>query len=230
MRSYADQIPSAGASADEIVETALAAVDPSPNLTWLDIGCGRGDLLRKVKERWQPAQLVGVDAIDWLDDDLRADVTFSTTPAEHADELPSADRVLLVAVIEHLEAPWSVLRRAAAAVSPGGRLVVTTPNIATLRHRAELACRGQLTTFRPDNLPHLSPALPHVIARILAEEDLEVDQPRFAGPDVISLTNGRVWPESIRRRYPSLTCTAVVLSARRSHGATTNGRPAQLSS
>jgi SAM-dependent methyltransferase len=215
VRTYSDQIDSAGASTDEIVQAALDAAQPERGLRWLDIGCGRGDLLREVRDRWQPAALCGADPIDWLDDDLRADVSFHAMPAEQADVLPVADRVLLVEVIEHLEAPWSALRKAARLVAPGGRIVVSTPNLTTLRNRLELGLRGQLTSFRPHYEPHISPALPHVTTRILGEEGLAVQAPRYAGADVISLSRGRVWPERVRGRYPSLTSVSTVIAARR---------------
>jgi 2-polyprenyl-3-methyl-5-hydroxy-6-metoxy-1,4-benzoquinol methylase len=215
VRTYSDQIDSAGSSVREIIDTALDAARPERHLRWLDIGCGRGDLLRRVRDEWEPASLHGIDPIDWLDDDLRADVTFRAVAAEQATDLPLADRVLLVEVIEHLEAPWSALRAAARLVAPGGRIVVTTPNLATLRNRLELALRGNLTSFRPDYQPHISPALPHVTRRILTEEELEVDAPRFAAADVISLTKGRVWPEQLRLRYPRLTSVSIVISGSR---------------
>jgi len=215
VRSYDDQIASAGSSMQEIVDAALAASHPAPNLRWLDIGCGRGDLLRSIRDTWEPADLSGIDPIDWLADDLRDDVKFSTVAAEDADEMPVADRVLMVEVIEHLEAPWSALRQAARLVAPGGRLVVSTPNLATLRHRLELGVRGRLTSFRPDNQPHLSPALPHVTERILLEEGLTIEPPSFAGADVMSLTGGRTWPAGVRRRYPALTSVSVIVSAAR---------------
>jgi hypothetical protein len=106
-----------------------------------------------------------------------------------------------------------MLRKAARLVAPGGWLVVSTPNLATLRTRLELGLRGNLTSFRPDYEPHISPALPHVTSRILREEGLTVQAPRFAGADVISLSNGRVWPEGIRARYPSLTSVSIVIAA-----------------
>lgn len=218
MRSYSDQIDSAGTSMEEIVDTALDAAHPGRNLRWLDIGCGHGDLLRKIRDEWEPASLYGIDPIDWLDDDLRADVEFRAVAAEHAADLPVADRVLLVEVIEHLEAPWSALRQAARLVAPGGRIVVSTPNLATLRNRLELAVRGNLTSFRPDYQPHMSPALPHVTRRILAEEGLGVEEPRFAGADVISLSKGRLWPDTVRLRYPSLTSVSIVIAGRRASG------------
>ncbi|MGD0452059.1 MAG: class I SAM-dependent methyltransferase [Solirubrobacteraceae bacterium] len=215
MRTYSDQLASAGTSIDAIVESALEAARPEPHLRWLDIGCGTGDLLRKIRDEWQPAELYGIDPIDWLDEDLRGDVTFHTVAAEEAEELPTADRVLLVEVIEHLEAPWSALRKAARLLAPGGRLVVSTPNLATLRNRLELGLRGGLTSFRPDNQPHISPALPHVTTRVLEEEGLTVEAPRFAAADVISLSKGRIWPETIRQRYPSLTSVSVIIAASR---------------
>jgi hypothetical protein len=75
--------------------------------------------------------------------------------------------------------------------------------------------RGRLTNFRPDNEPHISPALPHVITRVLSEEGLVVEAPRYAGADVISLAKGRVWPERVRARYPLLTSVSVIVCAQR---------------
>jgi 2-polyprenyl-3-methyl-5-hydroxy-6-metoxy-1,4-benzoquinol methylase len=206
---------SAGASMEAIVQAALDSARPQRGLRWLDIGCGRGDLLRRVRDEWQPESLSGIDPIDWLDDDLAPDVDFRKIAVEDVEELPVADRVLLIEVIEHLEAPWSTLRKAARLVAPGGRLVVSSPNIATLRNRLELALRGNLTSFRPDYEPHISPALPHVTRRILTEEGLTVEEPRYAGADVISLTKGRVWPEMIRARLPALTSVSLVIAGRR---------------
>ena len=211
----AGQLASGGASNEEIIDAALAAARPERGLRWLDVGCGRGDLLRLLRERWAPAELRGIDALDWLDDDLRGEVSFEVRPAEELAATPPADRVLLVEVIEHLEAPWSALRSAARALAPGGWLVVSTPNIATLRHRLELATKGTLTSFRPGYDPHLSPALPHVSARILAEEGLAVEPPAYAGADVISFSKGRIWPQSLRRRYPRLGSVSVILAAHR---------------
>jgi SAM-dependent methyltransferase len=219
MRSFSDQMASEGASMEEIVAGALEAAAPEPHLRWLDIGCGRGDLLRRVRDEWEPAELHGIDPIDWLDDDLRNDVTFQAVAAEDVEGLAVADRVLLIEVIEHLEAPWTALRKAARLVAPGGRIVVSTPNLSTLRNRLELALRGGLTSFRSDFQPHISPALPHVTTRVLGEEGLTVEDLRFAGTDVISLTRGRVWPEPLRRRYPALTSVSVIASARRPRGA-----------
>jgi SAM-dependent methyltransferase len=219
MRTYEDQLESGGASTDEILESALAAARPQPGLTWLDIGCGRGDLLRLVRDRWRPVSLHGLDPIDWLDEDLRDDVSFHRLAAEDATSLQPADRVMLIEVLEHLESPWTTLRQAARLVAEGGRIVISTPNLATLRNRLELALKGNLTSFRPDYEPHISPALPHVTRRILEDERFEVEPPLFAGADVISLTGGRSWPGALRARYPALTSISVIISAARAPAA-----------
>ncbi len=224
VRTYSDQLSSGGTSTREILESALTAARPAAGLRWLDIGCGRGDLLRTIRDEWEPAGLCGIDPIDWLEQDLRDDVEFFAIAAEQAEDLTPFDRVLMIEVIEHLEAPWSALRSAARLLAPAGRLVVSTPNLITLRHRLELAARGRLTSFRPDNQPHLSPALPHVIERILTEEGLSVDPPSFAGADVISLTGGHTWPSGVRRRYPALTSVSVLVSATRDGGRDTPPR------
>jgi SAM-dependent methyltransferase len=215
MATHADQLGSSGSSTDAIVAAAFAAARPQPGLLWLDIGCGRGDLLRTIKRRAEPRGLRAIDAIDWLDADLRNDVDFHLASADNLDVSEPADRVLLVEVIEHLEAPWTALRQAARLVAPGGRIVVSTPNLATVRTRLELGLRGNLTSFRPGYEPHLSPALPHVTARVLAEEGLNVQPPSFAGPDVISLTGGRLWPERVRVRFPRLLSVSVIVVADR---------------
>jgi SAM-dependent methyltransferase len=212
---YAAQESSGGTSNDEILEAGLTAAEPRPGLSWIDVGCGTGDLLRMIRDGCEPASLTGIDLIPWLASDLSDDVEFRQGAAEDIDDLAPADRVMLIEVIEHLEAPWRTLRRAARLVRPGGRIVVSTPNVATLRHRIDLSVRGRLTSFRPDNEAHISPALPHVIARVLSEEGLTPDEPRYAAADVIPLAHGRLWPQSLRERRPALLSVSVVIGARR---------------
>jgi SAM-dependent methyltransferase len=208
------QEDSGGGSNREILTQALRSAEPQPGLSWLDIGCGTGELLRMIRERWQPRSLAGVDPLPWLAPDL-AEVEFHQIAAEQIDALAVADRVMLIETIEHLEAPWTVLRAAARLVAPGGRIVVSTPNIRTLRNRLELSVRGQLTSFRPGYEPHLTPSLPHVTARILTAEGLVVEPLGYAGADVLPGTGGRCWPEQLRARWPVLLSISVFVSASR---------------
>lgn len=209
----ARQRASLGSGHRDITAAALRASSPQAGLRWLDVGCGKGEFLRAVLDSHEPAQLVGSDLIDWLAPDLRDHVDLRIAPAEETAVLPGGfDRVVALETIEHVYTPWSFLRTLANAVAPGGRLVVTTPNIVNLRHRLELLVRGQLTSFRPDNEPHLTPVLPHVAVRVLADEGFRTTI-SYAVNDVLPLTGGRCWPQWVR---PSrFTCVSLVLAARR---------------
>jgi hypothetical protein len=177
-------------------------------------------LLRTVRNSYQPARLTGVDIIDWLDDDLRQQVELVIGSAERVvSELEQpADRVLLVETLEHLEAPWMLLRAAARCVAPGGRIVVSTPNVASLRHRLELLVRGDLTAFRPDNLPHMTPVLPHVVERVLREEGMRISAGFFVGRDIVPWSGGRSWPLLLHGRFPRATSVSLVIVADRETG------------
>lgn len=210
------QLRSAGRSAPEVHSAALALADPRPGLRWIDIGAGTGDVLREIRDHWRPASLASVDVLPWLAADLRSVVeTYVGDAVEVLPRLRPADRVLAVETIEHLESPWTVLRLAARLVHPGGKLVVTTPNITTLRHRLELVARGQLTSFRPQDLQHLTPALPHVIESILEQEGMGDIRWRYATADIIPFTHGRRWPAAVASRLPRLVCTSLLVSASR---------------
>jgi SAM-dependent methyltransferase len=210
------QRASAGVLTSAILEAVLQAAAPEPGCSWLDIGCGTGELLHLIRDRHTPRGLVGIDVVDFLDPDLAADVDHRVGPAESLlADAGGADRVLLAETIEHLEAPWTILRMAARLVVPGGRLVLSTPNVAALRSRLDLLVRGQLCYFRPDNLPHLTPVLPHVARRILEEEGLHVDEVRHAGVDIVPAAGGRVWPRALAGRRPDLFCMSVVMAAAR---------------
>jgi 2-polyprenyl-3-methyl-5-hydroxy-6-metoxy-1,4-benzoquinol methylase len=211
----------AGNSTPEIHAAALAAADPRPGLRWIDIGAGTGEVLRQVRDRWSPSSLVAVDVLPWLASDLRSDVELHVGDAlTEAAALGGADRVLSVETLEHVDAPWALLRVAARLVMPGGVLVITTPSITTLRHRLELLVRGELTSFRAAHLQHLSPILPHVTEAVVCQEGLEDVGRLHVGRDIVPLSGGRVWPGAAARRAPSLLNISVVTVARRPAEAT----------
>jgi ubiquinone/menaquinone biosynthesis C-methylase UbiE len=54
----------------------------------LDVGCGTGRLLRKVRERWPRAQLIGVDAAAGMIDRARQLMPYATFYVSKAELLP----------------------------------------------------------------------------------------------------------------------------------------------
>jgi 2-polyprenyl-3-methyl-5-hydroxy-6-metoxy-1,4-benzoquinol methylase len=57
------------------------------------------------------------------------------------------DAAVALEIIEHLENPWHFARECAAAVRPGGVLVVSTPNIESSRSRLEFLLRAEFRFF-----------------------------------------------------------------------------------
>ncbi len=104
----------------------------------LDVGCGRGLLAEKLSEK--QCRVVGVDvqprAIVWngLEEYHQADL-------ERLGEWKSSrtfDFVLLADVIEHVRNPEELLAETRKALKPGGRLVVSTGNVAIWFYRLSL--------------------------------------------------------------------------------------------
>jgi 2-polyprenyl-3-methyl-5-hydroxy-6-metoxy-1,4-benzoquinol methylase len=65
-----------------------------------------------------------------------------------ASQLPRRyEAAVALEIIEHLENPWHFARQCAAAVRPGGVLVVSTPNIQSSRSRIEFLLRAEFRFF-----------------------------------------------------------------------------------
>jgi SAM-dependent methyltransferase len=104
----------------------------------LDVGCGDGFHLRLLKQYGRPGwKLEGVDASERAVQAARdsgLDVHLGTI--ESADLPQDAyDLILLIATVEHVANPLTVLSAAARLLRPGGRVVVVTDNTATLDFR-----------------------------------------------------------------------------------------------
>lgn len=138
---YREFTSSEGEYLSRRLSAALAVAGVAPAMWVLDVGCGRGEILRHVRQLG--ARAVGVDY-------ATVAVKMSRQIAEHentaggqigvyqadAQRLPftegTFDRLLMLDIVEHLHPPE--LRRALAeayrTLKPGGRIVVhTAPNV-----------------------------------------------------------------------------------------------------
>jgi methionine biosynthesis protein MetW len=110
----------------------------------LDLGCASGALGAALKARG--AHVVGVErdpeyaahARARLDQVIEADLeTLDPEPLGRFDVLIAGD------VLEHLADPWSVLRRFAEIVEPGGTVVVSLPNVRHWESVFAIAVQGR---------------------------------------------------------------------------------------
>jgi SAM-dependent methyltransferase len=117
----------------------------------LELGCGSAATLRAILERdrresfsWAGGVELDQDAADkakeicqrvWV-------CNAETEPFESEIEPGSLDLILCLDVLEHLVDPWRVVERFSPLLRPGGRLVVSIPNIRNWKFIWRLITRG----------------------------------------------------------------------------------------
>jgi SAM-dependent methyltransferase len=106
----------------------------------LDVGCSSGYLARRLVDRG--AVVVGIDSDEQAAEEARAVCEQVVVGDVESMPLPfpehSFDVVLCGDLIEHLRDPEAFLARVRPLLRPGGRLVLTTPNVANWAMRLGL--------------------------------------------------------------------------------------------
>jgi 2-polyprenyl-3-methyl-5-hydroxy-6-metoxy-1,4-benzoquinol methylase len=141
----------------------------------LEVGCGRGQYLERLKAAGWNCVGIDFDAEAVAHAAARGlDVRVGDLAAQRFADA-SFDTVLLSHVIEHLPDPHAVLRECRRILKPGGRVVLLTPNVRSLGHRA--AGRHWIGLEPPRHLFVFSPSS---LARVLVDcgfDDVAVDTP-----------------------------------------------------
>lgn len=123
------------------VLSAVRRLPGFPSLSVLDLSCGEGEILSRLKN--EGCQVLGTRyrTGDYI---IEHDYAAESRVALRDDvdllrRLPFADHsfdvVLLIEVLEHLPSHLHVLAEAARVLRPGGHLLITTPNIARIHSR-----------------------------------------------------------------------------------------------
>jgi 2-polyprenyl-3-methyl-5-hydroxy-6-metoxy-1,4-benzoquinol methylase len=139
--------PTAGAAIN-VHEIVAALLDPPSQLPVLDVGAGTGNFTAYLTSCGYETIAVDIDPVDYRN------AGYCGAPFIEAnldEELPvpleSASGCVAIEVLEHLEGPLLTLRRMAGAVTIGGFVIVTTPNIMSWTSRLELVVRGHHELF-----------------------------------------------------------------------------------
>jgi methionine biosynthesis protein MetW len=135
---YADLVAAHGLSCAH--RLVLAAVPDGTRV--LDVGCSTGYLAAELTARG--CRVVGVEgdpeAAAQARERCELVVVGDVEDPAVRDELPhDMDAVLLADVLEHLRDPWAVLAALRETLAPGGRAVVSLPNIGHWTARRALA-------------------------------------------------------------------------------------------
>jgi len=116
--------------------SVLARLAP-PGGTIVDVGCGTGALLHQVRRRYGSRfRLIGWDyGGPHLERLAGSGIDVVAAPIEPAHVPRGADLFVLNQVIEHVPYPDRLLTMLAAALAPGGHIVIETPDIGGLDAR-----------------------------------------------------------------------------------------------
>ncbi len=124
----------------------------SANAEWLDVGCGDGRTAG-VWAREHGRRYLGVDVSSEAVKAAQA-IGLDARKTDDATALPfpdnSFDVVTCIEVIEHLFLPREAVAEMRRVLRPGGRLIVTTPNVAYWRRRVDMALLGRWNPLGDD--------------------------------------------------------------------------------
>ncbi len=172
--------------ADPLLHEQLAALVPTlapPGGAVVDLGAGEGALARRLEDLGYRVLAAERDAASFRGDTPfePLDLNDRTAVASFVERHRGAfDLALGVEVVEHLENPWQFLRDLASLVKPGGRMVLTTPNVASWYSRMNFLFRGRLHQFEEVDRAygHINPVgwdeMRHICAILGLELELEL--------------------------------------------------------
>ncbi|MBP2688018.1 MAG: putative S-adenosylmethionine-dependent methyltransferase [Deltaproteobacteria bacterium] len=115
--------------------------DPPPGHRLLDVGCGGGDLLARMRRSGWYVEGVDVDAAALDQARLKHGLRVYLGSLEDL-RFPedSFDAITMNHVIEHVHEPVPMIRECFRLLRPGGRLVLVTPNSNSMGHREFGSC------------------------------------------------------------------------------------------
>ena len=111
----------------------------------LDVGCGNGSLLLALRDIWPQAMLKGIDPSRESVTHARAAGIDAVPGRLEETAIGTFDLVISVNVIEHTPAPVRFVESLAAALAPGGTLVLVCPDGS--RPSSELVFADHLSSF-----------------------------------------------------------------------------------
>lgn len=128
--------------------TEIAPLLPSPGTTLLralDVGCAQGHTLDWLKRTGVCDWVAGVEPHADRNKDISSIDQFEKIDIEA--QLPSItpgtlDLILCLDVLEHLKDPWITVQRLNILLKPGGRWIISVPNVRNYRLVLDLLLKG----------------------------------------------------------------------------------------
>lgn len=121
----------------------IAPLLPAVAARVLEIGCSSGETLAWLKSRWPQVETTGIDGHAPILPVLarNADHAIIQNLEAPLPELGRFDLILALDILEHLTDPGAVLAALVARLAPGGRIIVSVPNVGHFSILADLLLR-----------------------------------------------------------------------------------------
>lgn len=134
-----------------LLEGILKVFEGEPRGAVADLGCGDGDYSVALTDMGFKVTACDLDVKRFKHQGkIDFKVCDVTKPLPFADG--SLDYIILAEVIEHLRNPYQVMAELSRILRPGGKLVLSTPNILNLKSRMRFLFEGCWEFFREPTL------------------------------------------------------------------------------
>ena len=207
---------SLGESGGAIYEAAMSALRRrAARGAVVDVGCGAGRLYSRLAGIAD--SYAGVDAVRY--DGFPATATFVPADLNH-DRIPlpdtSADIVISLETIEHLENPRRFCRELVRIARPGAWIVLSTPNQRSLVSLGALLTKGHFSAFSDSNYPaHQTALLDTDLLRIARENRLQDAVIEFTCSGRMPFSAAH-YPGALSSAFPRALSDNVLLVGRKS--------------
>ena len=124
----------------------------------LDVGCAAGDIA--IEAAALGYKVKGIDLEEWrialarqLATEFNVPISFEVSDASRLSKLGETyDLIIMGEILEHFYEPWKILKEIAHLCTPDAHLIVTTPNMASLRGRLKMMFLGMFPDHNPEHL------------------------------------------------------------------------------
>ena len=137
----------------EIHDGVAQILDPLPRGRLLDVPAGQGALSGRLKNAGFQVRACDLypDLFRLPDIEIRQGDLSGTLPYGDAE----FDYVVCLEGLEHIENPHQAIREFARLLSPGGHLIISTPNILNVEERVKWLLYGYTSHFKPISAEHI---------------------------------------------------------------------------